>query len=110
MSQQVVRVDTLRSLPFGSISGTYAPVGGSFQHNMRVVRLQNTTDVGITVSLDGINDNLYLPSQTFLLFDITTNRLENLTTFCFQNGTQILVKGSPTMGAFYVECLYGQGD
>jgi hypothetical protein len=110
MSQQVVRVDSLRSLAAGSISGTYAPVGTSFQHNMRLVRFQNTTDAGITLSFDGVADNLYLPSQTFLLFDITTNRLGNLTTWCFQNGTQVYAAGSPSMGAVYVECLYGQGD
>jgi len=110
MAQQVVRVDILRTLAFGSISGTYAPVGSSFTHNMRLIRFQNTTDVGITVSFDSVTDNLYLPSGTFLLFDVTTNRLENLTTFCFANGTQVYVKGSPTSGAFYVECLYGQGD
>ena len=110
MSSQVVRVDSLRSLAFGSISGTYAAVGTSFAHPMRLLCFTNLTNGNITVSFDGVNDNLIVPQNGFKLFDLVTNRREDQPYFVFQVGTQVYVKGSVSSGSFYVEAIYGQGE
>lgn len=110
MPSQLVRVDALRSLASGSISGTYAAVGSSFTHPMRLLKLINTTDVNITVSFDSINDNDLIPAGGFALYDLTTNKTVPDTTFAFEKGTTVYVKGSPTTGTFYVVAIFGQGD
>jgi len=107
---QVVRVDSLRSLAFGSISGTYATVGTAFSHSMRLVKFINTTDGDITVSFDGVTDNDLIPSGGFALYDLTTNKTLPNTTFVFQNGTQVFVKGTVTTGNFYVVAIFGRGE
>lgn len=107
-SSQVVRVDGLRSLPAASISGTYQPVGSSFGFGMRLIKMINTCNADITVSFDGVNDNDYIPSGGFALYDLTTNKISSEPTFVFQPGTQVFAKGSPATGTFYVVCLYGK--
>lgn len=110
MPSQVVRFDSLRSLGFGSISGTYAPVGGSFTHQIRLVKFVNDTNADLTVSLDGTTDNDLVPAGGFALYDFTTNRVSTEGTFVFQPGTQVFVKGSPSSGTFYVTAVFGRGE
>jgi|SRR5271166_1968369 len=110
MPSQVVRVDALRTLAFGSISGTYAALGTPFAHQMRLVKLTNNTNADLTFSFDAVTDNLIVPSGSFTLFDLTTNHTIPDTTFVFQNGTQFYVKGAPSLGSVYLEAIYGQGE
>jgi len=110
MPGQIVRVDGIRSLAFGSISGMYAPVGTPFNHAMRLVKFVNTTNANLTVSFDASTDNDIIPAGGFALYDLTTNKTLPDTTFVFQASTQVYVKGSPTSGSFYVVAVYGQGD
>ena len=112
MASQIVRVDALRSVDAGNITGSYIELGGAFEHPMRVIKLTNNTDSGLLISFDNINDNIFMPAGSFTLYDVTTNKENNATYFVFANGTQIFVKSStaPTTGAIYLECLYGQGE
>ncbi len=110
MPAQIVRVDNLRTLPFGSISGTYAALGTSFAHPMRLICITNTTDALLTFSFDATVDNLIVPAGGFKLLDLTTNREESITFFVFAVGTQFYVKGSPGSGSVYLEAIYGQGE
>jgi len=106
---QVVSIDLLRSLAFGSISGTYAKVGTPFAYPVRLICLTNNTAGNMFFSTDGVNNMLFLPAGTFKLFDLTTNRYNRDQELVFQIGTQIYVKQStaPVSGSVYVECLYG---
>ena len=105
-----VTIDTLRSLAFGSISGSYAAVGTSFTHPVRLMCITNNTDADMLFSTDGVNDMLFIPSQSFKLFDLATNRALLGNIWCFPVGTQIYVKQStaPTSGSVYFECLWGE--
>lgn len=114
MASQIVRFDTLRSVAFGSITGSFAALGSAFSHNVRVLKIQNTTDADISISFDGTNTNDYIPAGGFSLYDMTTNREgQNLAnTFVFSINTQIYLKtdGSPTRGVVTATCVYGQGE
>ena len=110
MPSQVVRVDGLRSIASSTITGTYAPLGTSFGHPMRLVKIVNNSTMDVTVSFDGINDNDYVPTGSFTLYDLTTNKVLPDTTFVFQNGTQVYVKGTAGTGNVYLTCIFGQGD
>jgi len=103
----VIKLDLLRSEAFGGISGAYVAVGIPFVFPVRLICFTNNTDGDMFFSNDGVNDNLFIPSNSFKLFDVTTNRNGNSPSLCFQTYTQFYVRQStaPTKGAVYIECL-----
>lgn len=101
--------DSMRSLASGSISGTYAAVGGVLQFPMRIIHVTNLTDVTLTYSMDGTNDHFVLPSMCFLLLDISSDRAKE-DAFFLAEGEILYVKGSPTTGTTYFSSIYGKGD
>jgi hypothetical protein len=101
-----MKAETLRSLAFGSISGTYAGIGTALANPARIIHITNTTDVLLTYSLDGVNDHFIVPTNSFLLLDITTNQAQTLGCFLSQ-GDRLYVKGAPTLGSTYLSVFYG---
>jgi hypothetical protein len=106
-NSQVATIDLLRTLAFGSISGTYAAVGLPLSFPTRLICFTNNTDGDMFFSEDGVNNNLFLAAGSFKLFDLNTNRLNQQQLWVFATGTQFYVKQStaPTKGAVYIECL-----
>jgi hypothetical protein len=103
-----VGIEPLRSLAFGSISGTYAGIGTAFTHPIRIMKIYNGTDVDITLSDDGITDKEILPASGFVLLDFTSNAA-NASGWFFAEGDRIYAKGSPSSGSIYVSSYYGRG-
>jgi len=105
----VAHFDTLRSLAFGGISGSYAPLGSALTTNTRIFKLTNNTDGDLIASLDGTNDHIFLPAGSFTLYDLSTNSPPIAVTdnLVLAIGTQFSVKQStaPTSGAIYLECI-----
>lgn len=97
-----------RSLAAGSISSSYAAVGSAFSHPIRILVLQNQTDVAITFSLDGTNDTITLQSKIAFTFDVCANRTEQ-NSFIIASGTRVWVKGSPSSGDVYISAFYATG-
>ena len=108
----VAVIDTLRTINFSGISAVYAPVGPSFSHVTRIVCFTNNTDGDMFVSTDGVVDMLFLPANSFKLFDLSTNRADYNSLWSFPEKLQILVRQStaPSKGDFYVECIYASGE
>lgn len=100
-----LKFENLRSLAFGSISGTYALVGSVLNNPSKVFLVQNLTDVTITFSTDGTNDKFILPVGAALVIDVTANRDPELP-LAMDAGTGIWAKGSPSSGAVYVTSAY----
>lgn len=118
---QIVSFDVLRSLAFGSISGTYAALGSVFAFPMRMICISNNTkgDMffsftnGSTPSSSGSADNLFVPAGGFKLLDLTSNAVSQpQSVWCINKGTQVWVRQStaPTSGTVYLEAIYGQGE
>lgn len=99
--------ETLRTVAFGSISGTYAGIGSALAHPSRLIHITNTTDVALFISLDGINDHDIVPINGFLLLDVSTNRVEPGAALMFAQGQRFYVKGAPSSGAVYLATYYG---
>jgi hypothetical protein len=99
--------EPLRSLAFGSISGTYAGIGTAFVNPSRIMHITNTTDVLLTFSMDGVNDHFVVPTNGFILLDITSNKASQVGVMAIASGTRIYVKGSPTLGSVYLSTFYG---
>ncbi len=105
------KVDTLRTLAFGSIGATFAAVGTAFGFQARIICFTNTTNADVIFSMNGTTDQLIVPAGSFKLFDITMNhRPVNMDDFCFAIGTQWYVRyaSAPSSGAVYIEVVYAQ--
>jgi hypothetical protein len=112
MSAKKVHFDTLRSLAFGSISGTYAAVGSATTVEPRIICITNDTDAGMIFSDDSSNSTgkLYLPKGTFKLFDLTANMVpEKDDSFVIGKAVTWYVKQAtaPGVGSVYIEYIYG---
>jgi len=93
---------------------TYFPIGSSLKHLWRMFRITNTTDQAMLFSFNGINDNLFVPSNGFVLYDCAANYAATSASqeFVMALGTQFLIKylNSPSTGSVYIEGLYEQGE
>lgn len=103
----LIRTETLRSLGFASISGTYAVVGTAVDHPVRMFRIINSTNGNIFVSDDGTNDKFFVPAGSFVLYDFQSNA-QGEGEFVYPVGTQFFIKQSsaPSSGSVYLEIIY----
>ena len=98
-----------RSKAFGSIGAGYTQVGTDIADAIRIIVLQNQTDVAVTFSFDGINDTITLQTKSTISLDICTNRTLEQGLF-LPIGAQIWVKqttGAASLGSVYVSAFYG---
>jgi len=105
------RFDAIRSVAFGSITGSYVALGSPLTYPARIICFTNTTDEDVLLSTDGSTDQILVPAGSFKLFDITTNhRPFNQDDFCVSANTQFYVKyaAAPSKGAVYIEVIYVQ--
>lgn len=107
---QQIYPEVLRTIAFGSISGTYAGIGTPLLHPGRLYYLVNQTDVLLTFSWDGINDHFVVPAGSYILIDITTNRTATGGAFMVSENTRTYVKGAPGSGSVYLTSFFGSGS
>jgi len=104
-----LNVEPIRSLAFGSIGAAYMGIGTQIDNPVRILRIQNLTDVLLFFSFDGINDHEVLPYNSFLLLDITANKAREHG-YYLAEGTRVYVKEGPnpaSSGSVYVTVYYG---
>ena len=109
----VVRLDAYRTVGFAAITASFTTVGTALSHNWRTVKITNNTNGNLIVSVDGVTNNIFVPANSFTLYDITANTdTDNSTALVFAIGTQFYVKSStvPTSGDVYIEGFYQQGQ
>jgi len=109
MSALNAHPEVLRSLAFGSISGSYAAVGTPLLYPSRIIIITNKTDKDMLFSTNGTDDNFIVPSGTSQLIDLNTNRDGNKYSFVFPTGTQFYVMqvSAPGSGSVYIASIYG---
>lgn len=103
--------ESLRSLAFGGISGTYAAVGTAFDHPIRILTISNQTDGDMIFSFDEGNadGNIFLFAGEQRTYNFTSNMIpgkdDNLV---LPEGTEVFVKEStaPSSGGVTVEAVY----
>ncbi len=108
-SSAKARYDDLRSLAFGSITGTYAGVGAPFANPVRILKVFNTSDQGILVSFNGINDKDFVASGSGYVYDYASNKIGPVEQLEQPAGDRFYVKSAgsnPTLGAVYVTVIY----
>jgi len=116
-----VRIDVLRVVANGAVSGSYAAFGSAFTHRTRIVKVTNNTNGDLFIGVnslttapasDGTADNDFVPAGGFVLYDFTSNSESTGSPFCFQIGTQFWVRQStaPTTGSVYLTAVFGKGE
>jgi len=101
--------ETLRTLAYTSISVAYAGIGSALANPSRILYIVNTTDVLLTYSFDGVNDHFVIPSQAFVILDVSSNMSLPGGSMTIAQGQRIYVKGAPSLGSTYMSTFYGQG-
>ena len=107
----IVRFDAVRSVPFGSITNTYAQLGIPLEHPMRLLHFINGTDGDVMMSFDGTTNNFPVLADSFALYDLTSNQ-DTTESFRYEKGTKLYIKyiSVPTTGTFYIVAVYGKGE
>lgn len=105
-----VQFEELRSLAFGSISGSYAAVGSATTDHARLVCFTNATNADLYISLDGITNHLIVPANGFKLLDLTANKVRDDGLFISKE-TIFYTKqvSAPSSGSLWIEVMYASG-
>lgn len=105
------KLDEVRELAFGGIGAAYAALGTPLTDHARIVRFVNSTNVEVYISVDGVNNYIRMSAGSFVLYDFSTNRIQDDGLFV-SIGTQFYVKqvsGAPASGAVWCEVVSGTG-
>ncbi len=110
----IVRFDAVRTS--GVITGSYTKFGLPFAHSMRVLHFINDTNGTYMFSFDGVTDNFPLITDSFNLYDLTSDQDAN-ESFRYENGTQLWIRSliaptvDPTLtNTVYGVAIYGKGE
>lgn len=103
--------ETLRTLAFGAISGTYAAVGAPLANMVRAFCITNNTQGDMVFSLDSTNadGNMFIARGGYKLYDVQSNINPQFDDkYVLAIGEQFYVKQltAPISGAVYIECIY----
>ncbi len=102
------KFEELRSIAFGSISGAYTAIGSALDNPARLIKITNTTDADMLISINGIDDHDIIPAFGFALYDLASNRTNLSGSLDFQIGEIFYVKevSAPTEGSVYLTVIY----
>lgn len=109
----VARIDEYKTKNFAAITNSFTTVGIPFAHNLRIWRIVNNTNGDMIFSVDGTTNHLFVPQNSFVLYDITANTdTDASSALVMVLNTQFYVKYStaPTSGDVYIEGIYQRGQ
>jgi len=101
--------ESIKTLAFGGISGTYASVGAATLNPIRAFCISNNTAGDLYFTTDTAQDMIFLGAGSFRLYDIQSNINPQFDDkFVLPVGTQFSVKQitAPVSGSVYIECIY----
>lgn len=103
--------DPIRELAFDDVTSSYVAVGSALDAPARIVRILSTLDQNVYISWDGSTDHQYLVAGSFILIDVTANKVRDDGLFIAQK-LQFYAKapGSlPTTGSVFIEVYKAVG-
>lgn len=102
--------EALREVAFGAITANYAAIGTAITDHARMVRIVNTMDTEMYISIDGVVDHIRMAAGSFFIIDFSSNKVRDDGLF-LPIGTIFYVKQvtAPASGNLWVEVLYAQG-
>jgi hypothetical protein len=105
-----VQFNPIGSVAFGSITGSYVAFGAPMPGHARIIRFCNSTNTDFLISADGVTDHIRVAANSFILFDFSTNRVQDDGLFV-QKGDQFYIKyvSAPGSGAAWIEVITASG-
>lgn len=100
----------LRTLAFGSVGGTFTPVGAIAGDSIYILKVDNTTNQDLIGSLFGTQDEFLLPSQTGMIIDVTANKTNTAQGIFLPANVRFSVRHqgvAPTSGTVAVTYMVG---
>jgi hypothetical protein len=101
--------DSIRTIAFGGISGTYAVVGSPLTVLARGVCFTNNTQGDMYFTDDNTKDKIFVAAGSFKLWDVQANINPQFDDkYVLPIGTQFYVKQitAPVSGSVYIEVIY----
>jgi hypothetical protein len=103
--------ESLRTLSFSGITGTYAPVQGPLTQMVRAFCITNNTDGDLIFSLDQNNvaGHMFVAKGSYKLYDVQANmNAQKDDKYVLAINDQFYVKyvTAPTNGDVYIELMY----
>lgn len=109
MYKNFAQYETIRSADTTAIGASYATIGGASAGPIISAIFKNATNGDVFVSVDGTNNHLLIPANSYDAWDYQTNHLQfQESNAPLPTGTQFSVKDGPTAGSsgtFYIEVL-----
>lgn len=90
-----------------TLTGSFQAIGSPLPAEARIVKMVNSSNVAVAVSLDGATSHDIVPAGGFFLYDITTNRGNSSPVMCIQKGIQFYINGSAGVGSIYLVAWFG---
>jgi hypothetical protein len=102
--------DVIRQEAFGAITGVFTAIGPPLANHSRIVKFSNSTNEDIYVSDDGVNIKLRVATNSFILFDFSSNKVSDDGLFVAV-GTQFYIQYAvaPSSGEFWIEVVSASG-
>lgn len=85
----------------------------ALEHPSRAIMIDNDTNQNLMFSIDGINDHVWIHSQSSKVLDIGTNKESADGAFFLGNGEVLYVRhlgSAPTTGDVWYTPIYAKGD
>ena len=101
--------EVLRTLDTSTMSSatTYYDLGDPLLHASYKLKMVNTSNVLVTVSIDGVNDYDVCPATSFWLYDETQAQISTANAPAIPAGTQISCKSASSgTGLIYLVSQY----
>ena len=107
MAQNSVKPFILSVFASASVAAGYKPVNANgFLQAPFFIRINNASNMPITVSYDGINDHEYIPSTSIFELSSQANAQPNAQISLFPKFTVVYVKGTAGTGNIYLSGYY----
>lgn len=108
-----LRTETAAVINDGA-SGNYIAIGVTagnqvLLHPIRMMKIDNTTDILLTFTFDGTNDQFIIPASSSIILDISSNKVMD-GSFFLGKGEVLSAKGAPTSGNVYFSVIHAKGD
>lgn len=104
--KKILALEALRSRLSTSFDSTYQTLGVPLVHPIRMFKFTNTTASDVLVSFDGVTDHEIVPASSFMLIDISSNRVWDAE-YVLSAQTQVYVNGTlGVSGSIYLSTYY----
>lgn len=101
---QRIEWETLREVDSSTLTGGWDLIGDPLENPSFILKMVNTSDEDVLVSIDGTNAIDVCPAGSFWLYDETKSRMPDLQ-FVPKN-TQFYIQGTAGTGSIYLVSQY----